>query len=76
MSVLVGSSMKTSSRSVVFWMAASIDGVGVVTTSPRIYQLLLCLVGELKGRGKSYYGSRKLLDPDLTRHSALHDVYS
>lgn len=33
--MVVGSSIKTSSRRVVFEMAASIEGVGVVTTSPR-----------------------------------------
>ncbi len=32
--MVVGSSMKTSSRRVVFWIAASMEGVGVVTTSP------------------------------------------
>ena len=31
---VVGSSAKTSSRRVVFWIAFSIEGVGVVTTSP------------------------------------------
>jgi hypothetical protein len=31
---VVGSSTKTSSRSVVFWMAVSMEAVGVVTTSP------------------------------------------
>lgn len=33
--IVVGSSLKTSSRRVVFWIARSIDGVGVVTTSLR-----------------------------------------
>ena len=32
--VVVGSSLKTSSRRVVRWMADSIEEVGVVTTSP------------------------------------------
>jgi hypothetical protein len=32
---VVGSSMKTSSRSVQFWIEASIDEVGVVVTSER-----------------------------------------
>ena len=32
--VVVGSSAKTSSSKVQFWMAVSMEGVGVVTTSP------------------------------------------
>ena len=31
---MVGSSIKTSSRRLQFWIAASMEGVGVVTTSP------------------------------------------
>ncbi len=34
--VVVGSSAKTSSRRVQFWMEVSMEGVGVVTTSPGI----------------------------------------
>ena len=37
---VVGSSAKTSSRRVVFWMASSMEGVGVVVTSPREGQSL------------------------------------
>lgn len=35
---VVGSSAKTSSRRVQDWMEVSIEGVGVVTTSPRLGQ--------------------------------------
>ena len=39
--LVVGSSTKTSSRRVVFWIAVSIEGVGVVTTSPAESSLVL-----------------------------------
>ena len=53
--VVVGSSMKTSSKRVVFWMAVSMEGVGVVTTSPMVGrgQMSVC-----KRLGKDGWGGR------------------
>ena len=54
----MGSSRKTSSRRVQFWVAASMEAVGVVTVSPAWCQLIV-EVGR-RGIAGLYCGSRRL----------------
>ena len=71
--MVVGSSAKTSSRRVVCWMERSMEGVGVVTTSPG--GLCEWIRPEKGGHGvlwwsgweEAYCGSRRRRDQERTR---------
>lgn len=70
---VVGSSMKTSSKRVAFWIAVSMEGVGVVTTSPSVFlgQILILYIykqTEKESRKATHSGNRKQLAQGQPKH--------
>ena len=72
----MGSSMKTSSSRVVFWMARSMEGVGVVTTSPVVEEVRCWSCRSIRNDGgrenerATHCGNRKQQAQDPPKHFA------